>query len=94
MKIYQVKSTNMDIKDGIFSHGYFMHKHHAEDILKNHASLYDGKNVIEDLEGKLETYDNKSLEYTMAHHKPAVYCHSYWHNYRMVVWISEVHIQE
>jgi hypothetical protein len=59
MKIYKVQSTNMDIQDGIFSNGYFMHKRHAEDILKGYASSKDGNNVVEDLEGKLETYDDK-----------------------------------
>jgi hypothetical protein len=94
MKIYQVQSTNMDIQDGIFSNGYFMHKHHAEGILKSHASLHDGKNIVEDMEGKLETYDDQSLNYTIAHHKPAVYYRSHWGNYVMVVWISEVYVQE
>ena len=94
MKIYQVQSTNMDIQDGIFSRGYFMHKHHAEDILKSHASLHDGKNIVEDMEGKLETYDDHSLDYTIAYHKPAVYYRSHWGNYVMVVWISEVYVQE
>lgn len=94
MKIYQVQSTNMDIQDGIFSNGYFMHKHHAEDVLKGYASLHDGNNIVEDMEGKLETYDDQPLDYTIAHHKPAVYYRSHWGNYRMVVWISEVHVQE
>jgi hypothetical protein len=94
MKIYQVQSTNLDIQDGIFSNGYFMHKRHAELVLKNYAMLKDGNTVVEDLEGKLEIYEDKSLDYTIAHHKPAVYYRSHWGNYRMVVWISEVHVQE
>lgn len=94
MKIYQVQSTNMDVQDGIFGNGYFMHKHHAEMVLKNYAMLHDGKNAVEDLEGKLETYDDSSLDYSIAHHKPAVYYRSHWGNYRMVVWISEVNVQE
>ena len=94
MKIYQVQSTNMDIQDGIFTNGYFMHKHHAEDILKGYASLHDGNNIVEDMDGKLETYDDQSLKYSPYHNKPAVYYRSNWGNSRMVVWISEVHVQE
>jgi hypothetical protein len=94
MKIYQVQSTNMDIQDGVFSNGYFINKHHAELVLKNYAMLQDGKNLVEDMEGKLETYDDQSLKYSAYHEKPAVYYRSHWDNYRMVVWISEVHVQE
>ena len=94
MKVYQVQSTNMDIQDGIFSNGYFMHERHAKMVLKNHAVIYDGKDVIEDIEGKLETYDGQPLKYSEYHNKPAVYYRSHWGNYRMVVWISEVHVQE
>jgi hypothetical protein len=94
MKVFKVQSTNMDVQDGIFNHGYFMHKHHAEDVLKGYANLHDGKSIVEDIEGKLETYADQSLNYTIAHHKPAVYYRSHWGNFRMVVWISEVYIQE
>jgi hypothetical protein len=94
MKIYQVQSTNMDIQDGIFSNGYFMHKHHAEDILKSYAGLHDGKNIVEDMEGKLETYEDQPLEWVISNKRPAVYYRSHWGNYRMVVWISEVYVQE
>jgi hypothetical protein len=94
MKIYQVESTNMDVQDGVFSSGYFMHKHHAELVLKNYAMLKHGNNVVEDIEGKLETYDDQPLEYSTYHKRPAVYYRSHWGNYRMVVWISEVHVQE
>ena len=94
MKVYQVQSTNMDVQDGVFSNGYFMHKHHAEIVLKNHAMLHNGNNVVEDMEGKLESYDNYPLKYSIYHNKPAVYYRSHWGDYRMVVWISEVYVQE
>lgn len=55
MKVYKVESTNMDIQDGIFGNGYFMELRHALDVIKAHASLHNGSNVVEDLDGKLET---------------------------------------
>ena len=94
MKAYKVESTNIDIQDGIFDHGYFMELRHAEMVLKNYAMLHDGSNVVEDIEGKLETYNDKSLDYSPYHNKPAVYYESHWGNYNMVIWIETIHIQE
>lgn len=94
MKAYKVESTNIDIQDGIFDHGYFMELRHALDVIKAYASSHNGNNVVEDIEGKLETYNDNSLNYSPYHNKPAVYYQSHWGNYNMVIWIKEIHIQE
>lgn len=94
MKIYSVTSTNMDVRDGDFKHGYFMHKRHAEKILKNYAQQFQGNDEVLDLEGKLEEYNSLSLKYTPWHNKPANYYMSHYGNYRMVLWIEEIWVQE
>jgi len=94
MKVYKVQSTNMDVQDGTFEHGYFMQKKHAEDALKAYSQQFEGKEEVLDLGGKLDEYSGRSLRYTRWHYKPATYHKSHWGNYRMVIWISEIHIQE
>lgn len=94
MKAYKVNSTNMDLRDGTFDHGYFLELRHAEDILKGYTALHDGKDPIEDLNGSLEEYNGVSFKYSKWHNKPAVYYKSDWGNHNMTVWIETIHIQE
>jgi hypothetical protein len=94
MIAYQVQSTNMDIRDGVFEHGNFFQLKHAMDIIKAYASLHEGKTITEDLDGTLKLFDKRILQYTMWYERPAVYYRSHWGNYRMVIWIREIHIQE
>jgi hypothetical protein len=94
MEAFKVLSTNLDIQDGVFEHGYFMHVRHAEDILKGYAQQFRGNEEVLDLEGKLDKYQGYSLEYSMPANKPAVYYLSHWGNYKMAMWIQKIWIQE
>jgi hypothetical protein len=94
MKIYKVLSTNMDVRDGIFEHGYFIHKIHAEDILKGYVQIKESQNQVFDLDGELETYFDHNCKHNDWYNKPAVYYKSYYGNYSMVMWIKEVYVQE
>jgi hypothetical protein len=94
MEAYKVLSTNMDVQDGIFEHGYFMNQRHAEDILKGYAQQMQGKDEVLDLDGKLTDYKDHTLKYGMSENKPAVYYLSHWGNYRMAMWIKKIWIQE
>ena len=94
MKAYQVQSTNMDREDGVFEHGNFFQMKHAVDVIKAYAYLHQGCNVVEDLEGSLEKYNDRSSKYSMWNNRPKVYYQSHWGSYNMVIWIREIHIQE
>jgi hypothetical protein len=94
MEAFRVLSTNLDLKDGEFQHGYFMHLRHAQDILKGYAQQFQGKEELLDLDGKLDKYQGYSLKHNPCYKKPAVYYLSHWGNCVMVMWIEKIWIQE
>jgi hypothetical protein len=89
MKIYEVISTNIDVNDGVFSEGLYANLHDAINKLGQHVNSKSGSNVQLDLEGSLETFNDKSLEYVLSKDKPAIYYRSKYGNYRMVVYVQE-----
>ena len=88
MKVYEVISTNLDIQDGYFCNILFEDMQTAKDYCKKETEGKHAKNITEDFEGKLDKFQDKSLEYTVVKGCPAVYYNSYFGNYRCVVFVK------
>ena len=93
MKIYEVISTNIDLKDGNFCNMLFSDIEQAKEYCKTYLQNKQGKNITEDFDGKLDSFQDRSLKYTSYINNPAIYYNSYFGNYRCVVFIKtrEVH---
>lgn len=88
MKVYEVKSTNIDVNDGVFVRVLFSDMKKAIDFCKQELEDKKPKNVIEDFEGTLGEFQDKSLNYTPCLGKPAIYYNSNYGNYRCVVYVE------
>lgn len=88
MKVYEVISTNLDVQDGYFCNVLFQDIETAKAYCRKELENKQAKNVTEDFEGKLEKFQDKSLEYTVCNGNPAIYYNSHFGNYRCVVFIK------
>ena len=88
MKVYEVKSTNIDVNDGIFCRVLFDTMDKAIKYCKLELEDKKPKNVTEDFNGTLKEFDGKSLNYTPCQDKPAIYYNSHYGNYRCVVFVE------
>jgi hypothetical protein len=89
MKIYETISTNIDIQDGEFDKVLYISKERAIQAMRDLVSNKQATNIVEDIDGKLESYDMRNLEFTKFNGCPAIYYRSHYGNYRMVIWIRE-----
>ena len=87
-QIFEVISTNLDVQDGYFCNVLFKDIQSAIDYCKNEIESKNALNITEDFEGKLDSYQDKSLEYTVVKGCPAIYYTSHYGNYRCVVFIK------
>ena len=88
MEVFEVKSTNLDVNDGIFADRLFSTLEGAIEQLRKIAASSNSTDIIEDIKGELEEFDGKSLKYTVCSNKPAIYYRSTYGNYRMVVFVK------
>jgi len=89
MTIYQIHSTNLDVNDGVFSEGLYQKQDDAINKMVQLVNSRSGSNIQLDLEGSLETFEDKSLNFVISKGKTAIYYRSKYGNYRMVVYIQE-----
>ena len=88
-KIYEVVNICIDSRDGMFGNVLFTYLSDAIDYCKKEIPYKRPKNIIEDIEGKLLQYDGKDLNYSPSRNCPAIYYHSYYGNYRCVIFVRE-----
>ncbi len=88
MIVYEVISTNLDISDGCFSKGLFADLDSAKEYCRKELESKEAKEIVEDFEGALEKYQDKSLEYTVCKGEPAIYYKSHYGNYNMVIFVQ------
>ena len=88
MKIYEVISTNLDIKDGNFINELFSNREKAYNVCLEHANCNRNKDIVEDKLGILDIFEEKDLKYSSSFGKPAVYYRSHYGNYRMVCYVK------
>ena len=88
MIIYEVITTNLDVRDGNFLNILF--EKPSEAIIRMLSELEDKqpKEVVEDISGSLLEYGGKSLEYECCKGLPAVYYRSHYGDYRCVVYVK------
>lgn len=88
MIVYEVIATNLDTNGGYFCNVLFQDlkeaKEHCRKVLENKQA----KNITEDFEGKLETFQDESLDDADSRGCPAIYYISNSANYRCVVYIK------
>ncbi len=88
MLVYEVISTNLDINDGEFCNVLFADLDSAKEHCRKELEGRQAKEIVEDFEGILAKYQDKSLEYTVCKGKPAIYYKSHYGNYNMVVFVK------
>lgn len=88
MKVYEVISTNLDVQDGYFCNVLFENIEIAKEYCLKEMEGKQAKNIIEDFNGELTSYQDKSLEYSIVKGCPAIYYNSHFGNYRCVVFIK------
>lgn len=86
-KVFEVKSTNIDLQDGIFCNVLFDSMDKAIDYCKQELSDKNPKNVTEDFDGTLTEFQDASLFHSLG--RPAIYYNSHYGNYRMVIYVQE-----
>jgi len=87
--IYEVISTNLDCNDGYFTNVLFTKLSDAIEYARKELSTKHPNNVVEDINGELNEYGGKSLNYSVSHKRPAIYYHSHYGDYRCVYFIRE-----
>ncbi|MGV8961835.1 MAG: hypothetical protein ACOH2V_00370 [Candidatus Saccharimonadaceae bacterium] len=88
MEIYEVISTNLDIRDGEFLNVLFANPKSAIDYCAQELEDKNPQNIINDFEGKLSEYEGKSLQYTPCKDKPAIYYRSHYANHRCAIFVE------
>ena len=88
MKVFEVLSTNIDINDGTFVRTLYSNIESAINAAKIELKNKKASNIVEDFEGILSEYDDKSLNYATCKNKPAIYYRSHFGNYRCVIYIA------
>lgn len=87
-KVFEVRSTNIDVQDGIFCNVLFDTVEKAIEYCKQELTDKNPKNVTEDFEGTLTEFQGKSLEFECSSNRPAIYYNSHYGNYRCVIYIQ------
>jgi len=88
-EVFEVRSTNIDLDDGVFCNVLFDTMEKAIDYCKEELKSKEPSNVTEDFEGTLTEFQGKSLEYRPNLGKPAIYYNSSWGKYRMVIYVQQ-----
>lgn len=94
MKIFKVVSINLDISEPIITCNYWTNFDAAWDYISADAREKQRTEVTPDVYGLASQYLGKSLEWTHAHTKPAIYYRSHYGNYRCALYIQEIHVYE
>ena len=92
LTIYQAISSNLDVNENDCILASFANKEEAIQYLHEDVVRKGGKDIMLDLEGLLEEYEGKSLDYQSSHHEPAIYYRSDYGNYRCARYVRAVSV--